>query len=285
VALWVTILLAPLIVCGSESDRARNLQQHSTKSLGRLSVGQKIRTASGALNTIEAIIDSTHAARAVKLQTSNAKSKNGDSRTVSARHKSKDGGSTSVIANRNFMSITEDQDGNPLPPPLSEAEKNLAEAEETIKKAQAKHMATFNEKSQMLHSPSSSPPTWNPGSGSKPKSSASGSAAKPTSSASYGSPSASQPRFRAKLVATTQSRAVKGAIRRQQQTHTRQTAQRVTGQVHQTAKTAQQLVETATRENALAEVKEALEAATKTNERNAKHDEMKTKEHSAKRLG
>jgi len=262
-ALLALLLLAPLLVSAAEDLRTR--QQQRLATLGKVSVGQKIRTASGALNTVEAILDSTHAAR--MLRTEDLKQKGGTSETVSAKRKNKDGGSTSVIANRNFMSITEDQDGNPLPPPLSDAEKNLALAEETIKKAQIESQKILNQKSTALRTPPSTPPVPAPRapSGAPPASNPN-----PTSSSTYGSPSA--PRFRASEKAV-RAGGKRVAVQRSQR------ARAVTANASEA-----QLVAQATRANALAEVKEALEAATKTNERNARHDEERAKEHSAKRL-
>jgi len=170
----------------------------------------------------------------------------GESRTVSGKHKSTDGGTTSVIANRNFMSIMEDPDGNPLPAETTSAEQNLGGAEETLKKQQIEYA-----KSRSQPSASSSGASGGSGTASASSSGASGSSSGSGSSAP-GSSSASQSRFRSKR---TKSRVTAREVAREQQREEKE----------------------ADRQNTLAEVREALEDASAQNEMNMEHDEQNYK--------
>jgi len=243
--------------------------------LDSLMAGQQIKMRDGSVATIEAVSGNTRAAikighsasakqqmkasHGLRLNHAIHRAQAGYAREVHRTKKSQDGGSTSVIANRNFMSIMEDEDGNTIPSEnTDQAERNLANAEEAIKKNALSSGAALRQSATKPGPQQTAPVTPVAGSRTHHKSTSQKSESAAVSSAtsatsesatvneSAGAPAASAPRFRSERTQVTK--------------------------VQSTVAEEQQLEQEAARINALAEVKEALEDAQHTNERNAAHD-------------
>lgn len=160
--------------------------------------------------------------------------------------KAQDGGSTTVIANKNFMAIMEDANGNPLPPDGTDGQQQTPSGSSSAVAAPA------GSSSAVAPAPVSA--------------SASSSAAPAVSGAPrFQQINRRQHAHRSRHVAAvkrahTAGKAARAHIRRQ--------------------KSQQELEQEASQQNAIAEVKEALEDAAKTNARNALHDALKARSRS-----
>jgi hypothetical protein len=255
--------------------------------------GQQIRTRDGSIATIEAVSGNTRAA--VKASNSvsakqqmkakhgfrlthairRAQIGTGYTRQVHRTKKTQDGGSTSVIANRNFMSIMEDEDGNTIPNEnTAQAERNLANAEEALKKNAMSSGAAPRESATKPGPDRTAPVT--PVSGSRSHRRTKNTASASESGAEEAA-SASESAENAKASALADESATESGEESEasEVSEPRFRSQRNTvSKVQLAAAEQQQLEQEAARINALAEVREALDDAQRTNERNAAHDAM-----------
>jgi len=187
--------------------------------------------------------------------------------------KGKDGGATTLIANKNYMSLMEDEDGNPLPP---DANQDTSGSSSLAPSESSKPAPSASGSIASPGAPSSSSATSS--------SAASGSAsasASATPSASFRSTtaSASAPsegttasesvtRSETATAAVTESAVTEAAAPAQTETTTAPRF-RSLDRRYRTQAEEQRAVEAASQQNAIAEVAEAMEGAQKVNERNS----------------
>jgi len=278
---WLAVL-AVLVVTLCQGSVASDLNRDGL--LDSLMAGQRFRMRDGSVATIEAIEGNTRAATSLGTHSTSGSrqqlkakhlSRNGIqtgyAREVRRAGKTADGGSTSVIANRNFMSIMEDENGNTIPNENTlHAERHLAKAEQAIKRnAMASGAAPreFHTKPGPSQTPPVTPVTGSL-SGSASAGSQFGEAAEASAAANATSAAESAEEAAAAAAAT------ENAESPQESAAVTPVTPRFKSQ---RADEEQQLEQEAGRINALAEVNEALDDARRTNERNVAHDAMMTR--------
>jgi len=175
----------------------------------------------------------------------------------------KDGGATTLIANKNYMSLMEDQDGNPLPPDASQESSGSSEGSTPASSASFRSTSSGSSASG---SGSASSGSSAPASGSGSSSlSASESARSETSEASKSASESSKSASESVTVqAVTESATVQSATE-SAKPRFRSLHQRI----FRNQAEEQRSIEAASQQNAIAEVAEAMEGAQKVNTRNS----------------
>jgi len=171
----------------------------------------------------------------------------------------KDGGATTLIANKNYMSLMEDQDGNPLPPDGSQESSGSSEGSAPASSASFRSKSGSSSASSGSFSASASGSSSL--SASESARSEASEASKSRSEASEASKSASESvTVQAVTESATVQSATESAKPRFRSLHHR---------IFRNQAEEQRSVEAASQQNAIAEVAEAMEGAQKVNVRNS----------------